>query len=341
MLKITKKVNLNQRYLMIETLSQFIKQQYPMQDALNMCFELFKDESLLVLMEVLKQGQPIEKYSHLLYKDDLFIEFFNFYLYRESLDEALMKAMDLCKQKDTLKNEIRKAMTYPILLLSGVMVFSIIAITYLQPQFNQFFMSFDISFTLLQQTLMQLLFACPFVICITFIVIGGVVLFFTKQLKSQKFNELEKWFHYPIFNQILKKYISIKFCLYYKEFLYLGYDLHTILNMISQKIMDSHLQMVAFELIEEVKNGKDISEILDQFMYFDRHFKLIFKLSLSHQTPFTLFEQYYKTSIMLVKMTTHKFIQGVLPVLYGFIGVYIIGVYCGMILPMMNMLDKL
>ena len=340
-MKIMKTVNLNQHYLMVETLSQFIKLQYPLHEALLMCYQLFKEPSLLKLLDELKQGEAIEENSSLLYDDDLFKEFFTFYLYRDTLDQALIKAIDLCKQKDALKQEIIKAFIYPSFLLGGVISFSFIAVFYLQPQFKQFFSSFDIQFTTIQQWLMQLLFAFPFLLCFIFVAIGGIIVRFIKQLNGGNFKELEKWFHYWPFGIILKKYFSIKFCLYYKEFLYLGYDLHTILDMISQKIKDSHLQMMAFELIEKVKTGTELMEIVESFSYFDPYFKLVFKLSLSRPSPFPLFEQYYEMSILLVKTTVHKVIQWVLPVLYGFIGIYIVGIYSGMILPMMNMLDKI
>ncbi|WP_041139305.1 type II secretion system F family protein [Beduini massiliensis] len=340
-MKIMKTANLGQHYLMIETLSLFIKQQYPMHDALMMCYQLFKEPSLLKLLDELKQGKAIEEMGDLLYHDNLFKEFFIFYLYRDSLDQALIKALDLCRQKEELKHEIIKAFTYPAFLLGGVIGFSFIAVFYLQPQFKQFFSSFDIHFNFLQQCLMQLLFAFPFLLCLFFIIAGGIVIGFIKELNGQNFKELEKWFHFWLFGGVLKKYFSIKFCLYYKEFLYLGYDLHTILDMISQKIRDSHLQMIAFELTEKVKTGTELIEIIESLPYFDTHFKLVFKLSLSHPAPFTLFDQYYKTSLLLLKSTIHKIIQSVLPVLYGFIGIYIVGIYSGMILPMMNMLDKI
>lgn len=340
-MRIMKTVNLNQRYLMIETLSQFIKQQYPLHEALLMCYQLFKEPSLLKLLDELKQGKAIEEKSDLLYNDPLFIEFFTFYLYRDTLDQALIKAIDLCRQKDALKQEIIKAFIYPTCLLGGVISFSFIAVFYLQPQFKQFFSSFDIHFSPIQQGLMQLLFAFPFLLCFIFIVTGGIIVWFIKQLNGGNFKELEKWFHYWPFGRVLKKYFSIKFCLYYKEFLYLGYDLHTILDMISQRIKDPHLQMMAFEFIEKVKTGTELMEIADSFSYFDPYFKLVFKLSLSRPSPFSLFEQYYETSILLVKTTVRKVIQSILPILYGFIGIYIVGIYSGMILPMMNMLDKI
>ncbi|MFQ6860732.1 MAG: hypothetical protein ACLROI_11535 [Beduini sp.] len=340
-MKIMKTVNLNQRYLMIETLSQFIKQQYPLNEALLMCYQLFKEPSLLKLLNELKQGKAIEEKTDLLYDDTLFKEFFTFYLYRDTLDQALIKSIDLCRQKAALKQEIIKAFIYPILLLGGVISFSFIAVFYLQPQFKQFFSSFDIQFSSIQQWLMQLLFAFPFLVCVIFIVTGGIAVWFIKQLNGGNFKELEKWFHYWPFGIVLKKYFSIKFCLYYKEFLYLGYDLHTILDMISQKIKDSHLQMMAFELIEKVKTGTELTEIIESFPYFDSYFKLVFKLSLSRHSPYSLFDQYYETSILLIKTTVHKVIQGALPILYGFIGLYIVGIYSGMILPMMNMLDKI
>lgn len=336
-----KTASLNQRYLMIETLSQFIAHQYSLNDALLFCHHLFKEPSLLELIDGLKAGTAIEDQSHLLYNDTLFKEFFKFYLYRDSLDQALIKAIELCKQKDALKQDVLKAMIYPCLLLSGVLCFSFIATFYLQPQFNQFFASFDIHFSYLQQCLIQLLFIFPFLLCFLFLGIGIVIIIFIHDIFSHDFKRLEKWNQRWFFGNILKKYFSIKFCLYYKEFLYLGYDLHTILDMITKKIIDTHLQMITFELENRIKNGIDLINVIEEFSYFDPYFKMIFKLSLSHQTPFSLFEQYYQMSMEMMKNLIHKGIQIALPILYGFIGVYIVGIYSGMVLPMMNMLDKI
>lgn len=338
---ILKKANSNPSYLMIDTLSEMLEIGYSMDHALLICFDLFKDKHLMDLQNALREGQHIKEAIHALKYEPLFIQCFSFYIHQFSTAVSLKKASELCQQRNELKKQLLQSMIYPLFLILCGVSFSILACFYLQPQFTQFYHSFDISLSFLQQTGMYFLFSLPIVLLICLFI--AMLFIFKLSLSFQQLNiiQLQKYMHYPLVNKWMKKYFSIQFCLYYKEFSKLDYDISTSMELMSSTIGNKQLKLIAYDFMNQMKEGQNIKHIIEECLYFDTHFKTTFKVSLISKEKSLLFEQYYTSSLTLVKQGLKKFIATFTAFIYGFIGIYIIGIYVGMIMPMLSMMEKI
>lgn len=340
-MKIIKTVNLTNFYLMIETMAELSRAGHSIEDIFSLSYSIFKLDCLKEGLNLLNDGESIEAVMKKVVPIPLFIEFFNFYIQTNSFSDSLMKSLKICKNKEDLQRKIIKSLAYPFFLTLGLLLFSFVAIFYLQPQFNQFFQSFNMQISPLEYSLRMILFSLPIILFVIIVLSLIIVFNFYKDISHQNYAKLDKWLNYFVFRQIIQKYYSIKFCLYYKEFVLLRYDISTIFSLLSTKLKDRNLMMVVYELKEKVLTGKDIVLIVDDFVYFEEYFKIVFKLSLSVQSPYLLLEQYYSSSLIMIETKIKRFIQILLPCIYSFISLYIIGIYAGMILPMMNMIDKI
>lgn len=328
-------------YLILETLADLIRYQDSLHNSLLIIGKIFNLEKANEAIELLNNGNDLIKVISCFNDDNLFIEFFNFYLQTNTVDQAILKALSICKKKDVLKKNIIKNLIYPALLLIGLLIFSFVAVFYLQPQFQLFFESFDVKLSIFTQLSLNLLFAMPIILFVLIIFIIIVIIYFVMYLKSQTFDQLKLWLKIPILGYCLKKYYTLKFCLYYKELVKLKYDFSTITKLLLDKIDDSCLKMIIFEIKEEIIKGKSLDDIINQQIFFDDYFKMIFNLALYHSSPFSLLEQYYTTTINLIEINIKRYVSLIVSITYGAVGIYIIGIYMGMIMPMMNMLENI
>lgn len=326
---------------MIETMVELNRSGHSLVDVLELTYSIFKKQEIIKVKESLQEGNSIEDAIAILIPIPLFLEFFKFYIQTDVFYEALDKAFLICKQKEKLHKSILQPLMYPIGLLVGIFLFSLVAVFYLQPQFQNFFSSFSIRFSILHEIGLLLLYSSPVFLVIIILLFIIMIYKFYKSLVNQSYLELDKWRKIPFMKTIIEKYYSIKFCLYYKEFIGLNYDIRTILELMQERIDDLNLNMIVFEFYEKMSEGEEMISIIDSFAYFDDYFKIILKLSLSFQKPETLLEQYYATTLLWIQTKIKTLMRILLPCIYSFSSLYIIGIYVGMILPMMNMVEQI
>lgn len=327
-------------YLILETLADLLKNNSSLHDSLTIINELFPYSNASKVQELIKEGQSLTASFKLFTKDQLFIEFFDFYLQTSSVHEAIEKALIISQKKSQLKNTLVKSLIYPSMLILGILFFSIVATFFIQPQFNNFMMSFNIQRTILNTIVLNMLFCMPIILCLSIVIIIGWSIYFIYFLKSNKFTQIKWWLKIPLFKQCLQKYISLKFCLFYKELIYLNNDLKTITEILHNKVEDELIKMIIYEIKQELIQGKHIEHIIVHQDIFEDYFKLIFKLSLHHSYPYQMLNQYYTTTLNLIDLRLKQFISFLVTSIYAFVGIYVVGIYLGMIVPMMGMIDN-
>lgn len=328
------------RYLILETLASLINSQESLIESFNVLNLVFTKLPIEKIKHSLNHGEPIEKTMTYLIQDNLFLEFFTFYLETNFVDQAILKSVEICRKKDELKNHILKSLIYPAFLLIGLLLFSFVAVFYLQPQLLEFYHSFEIQRTWLSILFLNLLFVFPLVLLIVIGLLSAISIYFFLFLKQQHFEQLERWLKIPLFHQLLKKYYTLKFCLYYKELVKMKYDFKTMCELLSNRIQDRCLKMIVFEFKEQILKGDALEIIIQNFTFFEDYFKTIFTLSLHHQNPQNLLDQYYMTTLMLLETKIKQKVTVMVIGVYGIVGGYIIGIYMGMVMPMMNMLEN-
>ena len=136
------------------------------------------------------------------------------------------------------------------------------------------------------------------------------------------------------------KYYSLKFAIYYNELLIQHYDTTSIIETLYDKITDSDIKMIVYELYRLIVNGHDFNLAVNDFPYFSDDFKkFISIIQNSHENQ--SLENYIQLTFMQLNQFVSKFIKIIVPLIYGFVATFVIVVYVSIIIPMMNVVSNL
>ena len=325
----------------IDLLIFFFNQGYSLQETLDFCSLLNYEKEVKEIKNYLNQGFSLDEIFIMLPFPTLFKEYYSFFKNEFTLETALKKSIEICKKRDEYKNTFFIKLSYPIILLIFLFVFSIFTVFYLLPQVEILFNDFDIKKSFIIQCLFVLLHAIP--VFLTLITIINIILmiFIYQSIAKQKFNQIDFLINHTHFiKKLICKYYSLKFAIYYNELLIQHYDTTSIIETLYDKITDSDIKMIVYELYRLIINGHDFNLAVNDFPYFSDDFKkFISIIQNSHENQ--SLENYIQLTFMQLNQFVSKFIKIIVPLIYGFVATFVIVVYVSIIIPMMNVVSNL
>ena len=167
------------------------------------------------------------------------------------------------------------------------------------------------------------------------------MIFIYQSIAKQKFNQIDFLINHTHFiKKLICKYYSLKFAIYYNELLIHHYDTTSIIETLYDKITDSDIKMIVYELYRLIVNGHDFNLAVNDFPYFSDDFKkFISIIQNSHENQ--SLENYIQLTFMQLNQFVSKFIKIIVPLIYGFVATFVIVVYVSIIIPMMNVVSNL
>lgn len=325
----------------IEYLLFFLKEGYSLQDIINLCemFDLKKEANEFSMY--LTDGNSIDEAILLMNLPKLFKEYFAFFKNNFSIDNALEKSLDVCKKRNEIKDSLLKKLAYPIMLLVFIFVFSIFVVLYLLPEVEMLFIDFNIKKNFFISLLFSLLHILPVFLILTSILLVVIVIYVKFSISNQQFHRIDFLLKYTKFiKNIICKYYSLKFAIYYNELLLNNYDTTTIIEILYEKIGDSDIKMIVYELYNLILEGKGLDMAIYDFPYFSKDFKM-FILLLNNMHEEKSLNEYIKLSLIQIDRSISRFIKTIVPLIYIFVAGFVIIIYISIIIPMMNVISTL
>lgn len=146
--------------------------------------------------------------------------------------------------------------------------------------------------------------------------------------------------HTRLVKNVICKYYSLKFAIYYDELLMNNYDATTIIELLYNKIKDSDIKMIVYELYNSILEGRNIDSAIQAFPYFSDDFKMFIVLIHNKNEKKSL-KEYIDISFMQIDRLISRIIKTIVPLIYGFVASFVIVVYVSIIIPMMNVVSTL
>lgn len=319
----------------------FFNQGYSLQETLDFCSMFDYEKEIIQIKEYLNQGLSLDEIFMILPFPTLFKEYFSFFKNEFTLEIALSKSLDICKKREEYKNIFFKKLAYPVILLIFLFIFSIFVIFYLLPQVEILFNDFNIQKSFIIKSLFVLLHAIPLFLALFTIVSAILVIFIYQSVSKQKFNHIEFLIKRTrIIKKIICKYYSLKFAIYYNELLIQHYDTTSIIETLYNKINDSDIKMIVYELHHLILEGCDFKSAINEFPYFSKDFKKYISIIQNAHENHNL-ENYIQLTFMQLNQIISNFIKITVPLIYGFVATFVIVVYISIIIPMMNVVSNL
>ena len=216
---------MNDDLQLLENIANFLKQGYLIKDVLNLCLIIHQTEKIKLIEQNLVAGKAFDEVIIEIDFDNTFIEYFKFFRFKNNISTAIEHSLKICRKKEQIFTQLKKELTYPVLLIIFLMFFSLFIVYGLLPSIMQLFVEFNISPSIIIRIIFKLFEIIP--IIVIFIILSFTV-FFTISIYAIK----RKYFKLidlliekiVLIRRLIQKYYSLKFALYYNELLINGYD---------------------------------------------------------------------------------------------------------------------
>ena len=333
---------MNEEYRFLETIANFLEQGYLIQDVLNICKYIYNNDRIEQLKLKLNEGKSLDEAILECDFNKTFKEYFNFFRIRNNLSKAIIQSVNICKSKDTTFMKLKKELTYPSLLIVFLMMFSLFIVYALLPSIMQLFNEFSIEPSLITRFMFMLFKIIPILILGLLISFIGLCFVAIYAINKQYFQLIDFFVsHIFIIKNIIQKYYSIKFALYYNELLVNGYDTTDIVIMLYQQIDDSDIKMLIYEIYTQILKGESLEKIVTNFNYFEPLFIASFKLLIHDNHANKSLDNYLKISLDILHFKISKIIKIIVPTIYCFTATFVVLVYVSIVIPMMSVISNL
>lgn len=339
--KILKILKSNHNTEIIETFALINEMNNSIYDSLSEMKLIYKTNSINNALKVLNSGETVISAIKEIYDDYYFVIFLELFLQSNKLAEAIRLSLAIVKEKNKIFNKTINRLFYPVLLIFGLLLFSLIVIGYLQPQFNTFYKSFEIEMSTISIIIRNIIFTLPFVMIALLIVLIIQFITYIKAIVAEDIVKIEQLCKYKLYRSCTNKYFSIMFCIYFKELTKLNYDIHTIFEIMNTKLNLGSLKIIVYELTNRLNNGDDFYNIIDEFEYFEDYFKQTLKISLKVANGYLPLNNYYQLSVMKFEKTMKKITTTIIVAIYAFSSLYLISIYLFMVIPMMDIVKTI
>ena len=311
---------MNDDLQLLENIANFLKQGYLIKDVLNLCLIIHQTEKIKLIEQNLVAGKAFDEVIIEIDFDNTFIEYFKFFRFKNNISTAIEHSLKICRKKEQIFTQLKKELTYPVLLIIFLMFFSLFIVYGLLPSIMQLFVEFNISPSIITRIIFKLFEIIP--IIVIFIILSFTV-FFTISIYAIK----RKYFKLidlliekiVLIRRLIQKYYSLKFALYYNELLINGYDSTDIIVMLYEQIDDSDIKMIIYEIYRQVLEGEALEDIINDFEYFEPLFIAYFKLLIHDNQKDKSLDNYLRVSIDTLHMQVTRLIKLFVPIIYCFV----------------------
>lgn len=327
---------------LLESFARFIEQGFNIQDIAVFIQPIDQIGFVESLNQCMNEGLSIDDALQKCKLPHYFLEYYQFFKLHFSLSETLLKTLKICKKRNEIKRSLVKRLTYPVFMIVFLVIFSIFVLVFLLPQVENLFNEFNIEKSILVKIVFILLKFIPWIVVLTLLCLGSITFFTLFSIKQQRYDYIDFLIsHTHVMSKLIKKYYSIKFAIYYNELLENHYDALSIIETLYQQIDDSDIKMIVYELYHHILEGLSIEDVINEFDYFEMEFKHFFSLIVNNQTYDIRLDDYILYSTKQIEIKVNKMIKLFVPLIYGFVSLFVITIYISIVIPMMNVVSTL
>lgn len=332
---------MNKDFLFLKNFYTLLESGYSVIDALKICQHITHNTHIPIMLQHLESGHAIEDILSSLRLPRLFHEYFAFFKNKNCLSEAIEKSLDICISKQEYQNQLKSKLTYPLILIVFLFIFSIFVVFILLPNVNELFASFQIEKSLLIHIIFNLFYIIPCILIIigASCIYASIRLFFA--LKHKSYKVIEFFLKIPFIKNVLQKYFSLKFAIYYNELLQEEIDSASIIALLNEQMNDSDLKIVLYEMSNRILEGEALEDILEDFEYLDPLFLSFFQMFMKNPTQGYSLHQYIELTYQQFDLWIASFLKYIIPAVYGFVAIFVITIYVSIIIPMMNVISDI
>ena len=332
---------MNNDYFFLDNLYHLLEQGYGIEETLTICNSMSHHLAAESILEKVKAGMSLPEAL----KDDHlprdFLEYYEFFALRFNLSDAIKNSLCICKHIKETKAKLRSQLTYPLILLTFLVMFSLFVTFVLFPQVHALFDSFAVETSLFFTAVFFLMKLLP--IAFMLAAVGGIagISYLIYALRHKKYLIIERYLAIPLLRKPLQTYFSLKFCLYFNELLSDHINANEIIVTLNQQMSDSDIKIMIYEIYTRIQEGESFEDIISHFEYFDPLFCEMYNMYLRSPDEIGNMQGYIDLTYTKIQMVLARFLKYFVPCVYGFVALFVISVYFSIIMPMMNIVGDI
>ena len=329
-------------YLPLDALSllaDFLEDGYSLKDCLTL-LEVYEDmQGFHQIKQKMSQGMTFEEAILHFQIDKDWLEYFCFMSHFSSLQTAIRGALLIVQTKKRFKSIFVKQLSYPVFLIFTMMAFTILFGGMIIPQIEQLSNAFTIESG--QNLFLEIMMRLPFVIFGTLI---SVIIIFIKvlfEIQHRNYLHLFKLLKIPLVSTCIKYYYSLKFASYYGALSVYVSGLKDSVTLMYEQLADSDLMVVIDLLKSDLENGISFDQSIKSNPFLHPGFIRCLQLSIKLGNVQYGLEDYVDKTIQILEKKVKKLSQIIVYGIYVLTAIFIITLYLGMMMPMMNIASQL
>ncbi|SUM44136.1 putative type II secretion system protein [Staphylococcus petrasii] len=340
-----KNLNTTQQIMLLENLNSLLKSGFTLFECFNFInlYFKYKDKTLSnKIIEGIKNGMACDDVLNLIGYPQSIITQIYFAQKFGNIEDSLQESINYLKTNLNAKQQILKSIQYPIVLIV-IFIGMITILNYtVLPQFEQLYATMDVNLSFFQKFLTKTISTLP-----TFIMITSILLLFIflTSLIIQANISIAKKIKFltqiPIFKgyyKLFKTYqIASELSLFYKN----GITLQNIVSIYISQKNNSFLNYLGELLLQNSNNGISLAESLRaQHCFQDDLIKFIQQGEKSGKLDVEL-KLYSQILIQRIQNKALKHSKIIQPVVFLFLGFFIISLYLVIMLPMFQLMQNI
>lgn len=335
---------LSEQVVLLRQLGSLLEKGYSLWHALEF-LQLYLSErrkaQLREAVEELKKGSSLHVvFTGLSFHSDLL----GYLFYAEQHGDvafALSQGSAILERKEKHLQKMKKALQYPIFLLSFLIGMVWLFNTVLLPQFSSLYHSMQTP-SQLSDAILSILYALPY-ICIMLAgvfaaALAGYFLYFRKLDSNQQMNI---WIRIPFVRGFVLSLNSHYFSVQISSLLQGGLSVREVFMLMEQQPHHSFFRSEAKEVKHLLASGEKLDSILEQRPYYEKELSYVV---IHGQASGNLGKELADYSDMVVEKVENRINRLVMiiqPILFTCIGVIIVLMYLAMMLPMFQMVNSI
>jgi type IV pilus assembly protein PilC len=257
------------------------------------------------------------------------------------LDGALDTIAVNYEKEAKLREQIKSAMTYPVMVLCMSVVAVIIMLTFIVPIFKDMFAGFDSELPL--PTMMLVWLSQSMVVVVPVLVVGGIV--FSLWWNANKHTERVRKFvdplklKLPIFGKLISKIAITRFCRNLADMVKAGVPILQALNIVGEASGNWVIEQASIEIANSVRVGKSLSGPLAEQRVFPPMAAQMIAVGEDAGALDTMLSKVADFYDDEVKATTESLTSIIEPLLIAFLGVVVGGMVIALYMPIFSMIN--
>ncbi|MFV8826623.1 competence type IV pilus assembly protein ComGB [Alkalihalobacterium sp. APHAB7] len=329
----------------LQRLGYLLEQGYSLSEGLELLQLSQKEPVKLKIFEVLKllkEGQALYKALEGLKLPNDISSFIYFSEQIGSLSTGLIEAGKLYLKQEQIKEKLGKLLMYPLFLIWLLLIVMTVMVTFLFPHFKNLFDTMSVDLPIVTVLFLHMINSIPFVL------LGGLVAslfgftyYITKFRHFTPHKKMALILKVPFVSSFVSSLLTYYFCIQLSSLLKGGLSISQALNIFKDQSIILFLQDEATWLIQGLKEGEGLADLLSQRPFFNDELPLVIEHGQKRAALDLELLHYSEHLFVSIEEKTKKMVMVLQPSMFFIIGVIVLLMFLSILVPMFQLINSL